>query len=132
MTKNEKFTFAGRNKSLCIQLNEQGEYYDWVVTTAFYSCIHFLEGGLLPCKINGCQCKNISEVKEVFEMEGRHAARSKLAHQYTTPQIASAYDWLDDQSRNSRYKTYKVNKPIAAKALYYLNSIAEYCETRNS
>jgi len=128
MTNKEKLIFGQRNKDLCAELHKQGKYYDWVVTTAFYSAIHYIEGKILPTKVNNKQCANIFEVKDALAVDGRHQARSRLVHKCSKNfQIAAAYDWLDEQSRNSRYKTYKVNKNIADKAVYYLNLIADYC-----
>jgi len=127
MTNKEKLIFGQRNKELCAELHQQGKYYDWVVTTAFYSAIHYIEGKILPAKINNRQCANIFEVKDALSVDGRHQARSRLTHQCSNYKIAAAYDWLDEQSRNSRYKTYKVNKNSADKAVYYLNNIAKFC-----
>lgn len=117
-----KRTQAERNEKLSRKLLKEGEYYDWVVTTAFYSAIHFVEDTLLPCELNGSTCTNIRDVKNALNQKGRHAARERLV----ANKIASdsfRYKWLDDQSRNSRYITYKINKAFAEKALEHLSKI---------
>lgn len=115
-----------RNQKLSTQLFSDAIYFDWVVTTAFYSAIHFVEFKILPIEINKKHCKNISEVKAAYQVQGRHAAREKLVRQFL-PKISVQYKWLDDQSRYSRYVTYKVNKNQADKALQYLREIEKDC-----
>lgn len=123
---NKKTQHGLRNKELCLQLHDQGKYTDWTVTTAFYSVIHLVEGKILPCEVNGEDCKNISHVRKAFKQPGRHASRAKLV-ETKIPEIAVRYKWLDDQSRNSRYTTYKISKTLADKAIQYLNEIERFC-----
>jgi hypothetical protein len=123
-----KKDFGCRNKNLCEKLQKENEYFDWVVTVAFYSSIHFLEDKCLPTTVNNLHCKNINEVKGALKIRyGRHAARRHLISQKTNYNISSFYNWLDDQSRNSRYTTYLVNKSKGEKAIEYLNKIFEFC-----
>lgn len=117
-----KRTQAERNEKLSKKLQEEGEYYDWVVTTAFYQAIHYVEDTLLPCELNGRTCTNIRDVKSALNQRGRHAARERLVA-IKIPDDSYRYKWLDDQSRNSRYITYKVNKAFAEKALDHLSKI---------
>ncbi len=117
---------AIRNQALSNELFAGKIYYDWVITTAFYSAIHFVEESLLPSKVNGQACKNISEVKRAYGQAGRHAARERLVFD-KLPKIGPFYRWLDDQSRNSRYVSYKVDKEVAKKALEYLEKIKKAC-----
>jgi len=115
-----------RNQKLSNKLLDQNVYYDWVVTTAFYSAIHFVEDKILPVNILGQNCKNIFDVRKVYKMNGRHEARERLVCTFLT-QIAAQYKWLDDNSRNSRYTTYKITKTQAEKAKQYLNEIYKAC-----
>lgn len=123
----KKKTHGERNKKLSQSLNEGKEYYDWVVTTAFYSAIHFVEDKILPKKIGSIHCKNINDVKQAYRMAGRHQAREKLVSDNLSLPIAVKYKWLDDMSRNSRYVTYKVPAVHAEKALKYLDEIFDEC-----
>ncbi len=127
MPNNKKTQHGLRNKELCVKLHSEGKYNDWTVTIAFYSVIHLVEGKILPCQINGEQCKSISHVRKAYKQPGRHAARAKLVES-NLPKIATKYKWLDDQSRNSRYTTYKISKTLADKALQYLNEIELACK----
>lgn len=123
----KKRDFGERNKDLSNFLLEGKKYYDWVVTTAFYSCIHFVEDYILPTEIFGKNCETISEVKFAYKMEGRHAARERLVFDKINAQVGARYKWLDDHSRNARYKTYKIQPAEALKAQEYLNYIHKFC-----
>lgn len=123
----KKQEHAQRNQKLSKQLYDSGEYFDWVITTAFYSAIHYVEDKILPCKVGSTQCKNINEVKSAYQMPGRHSARERLVFAELPLKVAGKYKWLDDKSRYSRYTTYKVTKTEADKALQYLSNIQKEC-----
>lgn len=116
-----------RNRELSISLKDGNKYFDWVITTAFYSAIHFVEDKILPVKIGGIHCKNINDVKQAYKMSGRHQARERLVFDNLDLKLAAKYKWLDDNSRNSRYVTYKIPKVHAEKALQYLEEIYAEC-----
>ena len=126
MSKQKKILHGAHNKALCEFLFEQGKYFDWAVTTAFYSAIHFVESKLLPCSVNNITCSNIADVRKAYPANGRHEARDLLTKR-DLPRIAARYSWLDDKSRYSRYTTYKVSKAEAEKALQYLRVIEKAC-----
>ncbi|MEZ5001864.1 MAG: hypothetical protein R2730_02405 [Chitinophagales bacterium] len=115
-----------RNKKLSEDLLSGKVYLDWVVTTAFYAAIHFVEDKILPCTINSKKCNNIAEVRSAYKSKGKHAAREKLVIE-NLPNIAVQYKWLDDKSRYARYTTFKVTSSEAAKANQYLNEICKCC-----
>jgi uncharacterized protein (UPF0332 family) len=123
----QKKNHAQRNQTLSKKLKEEELYYDWVVTTAFYSAIHYVEAKILPTTVEGLHCKNISDVKRAYNERGRHSSRERLVFQklYT---IAIQYKWLDDKSRYARYTTYKVSKTEAEKAIDYLDRIQQACK----
>jgi hypothetical protein len=123
----KKKDFGERNRELCYELLSGKKYYDWVVTTAFYSCIHFVEDFILPIEISGRMCNDISDVKSAYHMDGRHAARERLVFDKINYAVGAKYKWLDDQSRNARYKTYKLQPAEALKAQEYLDFIYNHC-----
>ena len=122
-----KRQFGERNQELSNILLAGKVYFDWAVTTAFYSSIHFVEDLVLPAQIQGKTCSNILEVKAAYGMVGRHAARERLVFEKINSQVGARYKWLDDQSRNARYKTYKVQAAEALKAKEYLSYIHSHC-----
>ncbi len=122
----KKKIFGERNQELSNTLLKGKKYYDWVVTTAFYSSIHFVEDCALPTKIMGRECKDILDVKRAYKMDGRHAARERMVFDKINAAIGARYKWLDDHSRNARYKTYKLQPAEALKAKEYLDYIHKH------
>ena len=116
-----------RNKELSDLLLEGKKFYDWVVTTAFYSSIHFVEDVIFPTTINACECKNISDVRKAYNANGRHESRERLVYEKLNPKVGVRYKWLDDRSRFCRYETYKQTPADALKAQEYLEYIKKFC-----
>ena len=95
----KKKVHGERNKELSKSLQKGKKYYDWVITIAFYSAIHFVEDKILPKKIGNVHYKNINDVKQAYQMSGRHQARERLVSENLSLPIAVKYKWLDDMSR---------------------------------
>ena len=123
----KKRVHGERNKTLSENLFAEKVYFDWTVTTAFYSAIHFVEDKILPCILNDKKCKNINEVKKAYKQKGRHAAREKLVQNKMSINASTSYKWLDDKSRYARYTTYKVTNSEAEKAKRCLDVIYSEC-----
>jgi hypothetical protein len=119
----KKKVFGDRNKTLSNKLLGEKTYYDWVVTTAFYSTIHYVEDCILPTKIGDIECNCIAQVKNAYRMKGRHEARERLVFEKLGLKVGAKYKWLDDRSRNSRYETFKLQASEAHKAKQYLDYI---------
>lgn len=115
-----------RNMELAKKLYSEGVYYDWVITTCFYSAVHLVEYHILPCNIEGVHCKDIHNVKQAYNSFGKHAARLRLVS-LNESSIRIEYKWLEDTSRNARYCSYKINKNQADKAMSYLSVIKKRC-----
>jgi hypothetical protein len=122
-----KKEFGDRNQDLSDKLLSEKLYYDWVITTAFYSSIHFVEDHILPYKISTVICNCIADVKKAYKMNGRHAARERLVFDTLGAVVGAKYKWLDDRSRYSRYETFKHQPAEALKAQEYLNFIKSKC-----
>lgn len=119
-----------RNQKLSDKLLDGKFYYDWVITTAFYSAIHFVEDTILPCKVGSKNCKNINDVKNAYRMNGRHASRERLVFEKLSIDVGVKYKWLDDKSRYSRYTTFKITTTEAVKAQQYLKDIYNACYSK--
>lgn len=107
------------NESLCniIQGLPNSEYNDWVVTTAFYACIHFVEHKLFPLTINNTTYKNFNSYYRSFFVNtnnsiSKHEAKIELVEIYLT-NVSSNYRWLFDACMNARYKDYIVSDMVA-------------------
>ncbi|MCD8406929.1 hypothetical protein LNI96_03240 [Tenacibaculum dicentrarchi] len=130
MAKQNKEQHAQRNKALSIQLLKEGTYLDWVVTTSFYSSIHFIENNLLPTTIKGKTCSELFDVKKVYKTDNLHQTREFLCQEKLTFDTAIKYKWLSDNSKNARYTSYKISKSVAEKALKNLELIEKECKER--
>ena len=127
----KKKTHGLRNKNLSEDLFSGRVYYDWSVTIAFYSAIHFVEDKILPCEVHNHSCKNINDVKSAYNMNGRHAARERLVFEKLDLETGAYYKWLDDKSRFSRYTSFKVTSGETEKALLYLSEIYKVCYSKD-
>lgn len=112
------------NKSLCdeLYLQDPVKYNDWVVTTAFYSSIHFIDHALFPCDLEGNEFKNINEAHRKIKADSKHQTRAILLGKLM-PLHKSDYDFLIGESQNARYSNYNVNPAIASKAYKVLEKI---------
>ncbi len=128
MAKKNKEEHAQRNKDLANQLLKEGIYLDWVVTTSFYSSIHFIENNLLPTTIQGNTCNELFDVKKVYKADNLHQTREWLCQEKLTFTTATKYKWLSDNSKNARYTSYKISKAVAEKALINLDAIEIECK----
>jgi hypothetical protein len=124
----KKQDWGKRNQDLSLKLLSEGVYFDWSVTTAFYSAVQYVEDAIFPVKINGIHCTEIGAARNECRLDGRHATREKLVYNIMGVTAGVYYKWLDDRSRTARYKTYKIDKPTAEKAKEYLCKVAEVCE----
>jgi len=76
------------NEGLCDHLLtfDNGKYNDWVVTTAFYACIHFVEHKLFPCQLGGLNYDNFDEYcgyqhNEQYNNLSKHSLKERLVNQ---------------------------------------------------
>ena len=124
---------AKHNEDLCkiIKALPDNSYNDWVVTTAFYSCIHFVEYEIFPKEINGVVYKNFNSYYHAFFINtntslSKHEAKIELVDVYIT-KVSSAYRWLFDACMNARYKNYIVSDMIATIAIETMDNIKKAC-----
>lgn len=112
------------NKKVCDKLYLQDEYEccDWVVTTSFYSSIHYIDHALFPCEYNGSKFNNINEAHNSIGSSSKHQTRAILLNKIL-PKHKGDYEFLISESQNARYVDYKVNSFIAKKAVSCLTNI---------
>ncbi|RMZ58966.1 hypothetical protein D1632_15485 [Chryseobacterium nematophagum] len=120
---------AKHNHTLCKNLRDGNIFYDWCVTTAFYSALHYVNLKILPCKISQDTITNIKEAQQKLNSPTLHDTRLKLV-KLQCDTIAKQYRWLKDHAHNARYVTYKIPVGNADKAIDFLNKIAKYCTTK--
>jgi hypothetical protein len=106
---------ARHNERLCDHLNTLNDFYDWVVTTAFYTALHYVEGRIFPMPGNPSypDFDTYWDAQKEFLQCSKHKAMSRLVRN-KLPLAAKAYNALMDSCNNARYKNYEV-EPDEAK-----------------
>lgn len=122
-----KFDHGERNIKLSQDLRSGNVYYDWSVTTAFYSAIQFVEHKIFPINLSGVECNNLAEAKKKLKFEGRHKTREYLVGKELGYSLGAKYKWLEDKSRNARYVSFKITVAEAEKAIQFCNEIKDAC-----
>jgi hypothetical protein len=70
---------AERNKKLCQKLLDDKNYNDWVVTTAFYSAIHFTQHQIFPLQVGEDEFETFNAYYNFLDFKFR---KSKHEEQY--------------------------------------------------
>ncbi|TDS11747.1 hypothetical protein [Sphingobacterium paludis] len=128
-----RFEHGEHNESLCDHLltNTPGKFNDWVVTTAFYACIHFVEHKIFPSTIDSEDFENFENYCDVQHNKvknplSKHALKAELVKK-RIPSISSQYRWLKEACMNSRYTNYSVSDEKARNSNLIMKKIKEAC-----
>lgn len=113
---------AEHNERLCGLLMGDMIYRDWVVTAAFYSALHYIDGYLATLTPPIHPDSNIP-----MDVQGRqrytpHAWRSRLVFQYLGRDCYKSYKKLKDDSFVSRYLTKGMGAWISQAAHDYFST----------
>lgn len=133
----KRLKHAKHNELACNSiLNLKGEkFFDWVVTTAFYSCIHFVEHKLFPLQEVGKSFSTFNEYYNFSKSQNpkfgidKHSFKSKLVRKYLTP-ISKDYEFLMNQCHTYRYSEYNVTEVMARLCVDKMNAIRDYCSNK--
>lgn len=126
---------AEHNEKACELLYNDGNFDDWVITTAFYSAIHFVRHKLFPLKRydpHNSQERTFNNFNEYISKfmdpssSNRHKELRKLVTEELGP-ISGRYRWLSDNCWHSRYHNYKVSRQKAKRAREHLKEIKQAC-----
>jgi hypothetical protein len=123
---------AKHNEELCLLIKALPENYnDWVVTTAFYSCIHFVEHKLFPLTINNVTYQNFNRYYSANFINtnnslSKHEAKIELVETYLV-NVSSNYRWLYDLCMTARYKNYIVSDMLADISIQTMQLIKKAC-----
>ncbi|MBK7683661.1 MAG: hypothetical protein IPJ26_14860 [Bacteroidetes bacterium] len=129
----KSLTHACHNHDACLELDKLLEYNDWVITTAFYSALHYVDHSLFPdqFEIKGkesrCTCfEEYISKKSKGAFVSPHALRLDLVF-LKLEDIGSSYKTLFDLCKTARYKNFKMSIEDKNIALYELKNIKEFC-----
>jgi hypothetical protein len=116
------------NKKVCEKLHAETGCDDWVVTTAFYSALHFIQAKIFPFTHNGVEIKSLEGAHKNDDLKraNKHATMLNLVSMRLPSQNAS-YRFLHDKCHNARYVNYRVDRVTADNAKFYLDGIINDC-----
>ncbi|MEX2574901.1 MAG: hypothetical protein WD317_11415 [Balneolaceae bacterium] len=132
-TGNHHREHAEHNEEVYNYLRQKIDYIDWIITTAFYSAIHYVEFKVFPFeKSFGPNTFQITSIDIYHEIVGsrksKHASRSEIVRN-KIPECATAYDDLKSLCQTARYHDYKHEHPkeIDKKVARHLKKIKKAC-----
>jgi hypothetical protein len=122
---------ALHNEKVCNTLHKYKDYKDWVITTSFYSAVHFISHKIFPLN---AQFGNKTVEVENFEKyclvndikRGKHKAFSILVEDKLS-EISDQYNNLKDISWTARYHEYRFDESISGLARQRLMQIKKAC-----
>lgn len=128
----DNLEYAKHNEKACNYLDKKPEFADWVITTAFYSALHYVQYKIFPITISkeGKRIK-FKDFDDYFRKNNphrfsKHTLLSNLVENHHT-EIANDYNKLKDISWSARYNNYKYPREISNDAKKKLKKIKDYC-----
>jgi hypothetical protein len=121
---------AIHNEEACKFLLTSKKFNDWVVTTAFYSALHFVQNELFPLTDNGQKYTDFNVyfgkvLKKKNKKLSKHSATIELV-KINLPLCSSYYRWLHDACMSARYNNYIVSESKAKTASSYLTEMKRH------
>jgi hypothetical protein len=116
------------NEKLCDLLLKDGNFDDWVVTTAFYAAIHLVDYQIFPFK-DGAE-PEFGSFKQYLNRKSPQRAPHEVRRDLVASHLnkcSGAFSWLMDTCHNTRYNQYDVPKEFATRARGCLDSIKNAC-----
>ncbi len=150
MQKKDRLEHATHNEKTCYYLNKKPDYTDWVITTAFYTAVHFVRHKIFPLEIEikgekftidtfnkYCFMQSVEKYdKKEFVVNidiqlNKHKLLSKLVASKCN-KIANDYDKLRDLSHTARYNNYDYSREISDDCVKRMKRIKEFCNKNSN
>ncbi len=128
---NLKKNHALHNEKVCDFLHETGDFPDWVVTTAFYSALHFVIHKIFPCRIGSQQFNDFDSYYRTLgnTRKNKHRETISLVSRKCGREIGELYKFLHDTSWMARYTEDQIPVQVANKCREYLAEIKVFSTT---
>lgn len=116
---------ALHNEKLCLKLHQENEFLDWVITTAFYSALHYSEFQLFPFTFGPHEYPDFDSWYNIFKSskDNKHDARKRLVYSNISPIAGSSYSFIKDLCWTARYYEYKMSENDANIAIEKLRIV---------
>lgn len=132
MPEKGRIEHALHNEEICNLLSTT-KFKDWVVTTAFYSALHFVRHKIFPIKKKTekgetFKIESFNQYSKAFNPKqlGKHELILDLVRT-ECPEAYADYLWLFNTCMNARYHDFKVSERVANKTVEKLHIIKEFC-----
>lgn len=119
---------AIHNEAVCDLLLANGNFPDWVVTTSFYSALHYVQHEIFPITEQGITFQDLDSYYHHLKQNGKQKSKHRVTINLVNIHIKNAapkYRWLYDSCMNARYTDYKISKTLATQARKYLTEIKQ-------
>jgi hypothetical protein len=137
MAKKKSLDHAIHNESVCNYLDKEPNFCDWVITTSFYSSLHYLTAKLFPFNHvlkkakQSVKCEDFDQYHRLEyhndKSQGRHERFKCLVEKKCPTPIASHYSRLLELSYTARYTNYNYERAIVDEAKAKLEEIKNFC-----
>jgi hypothetical protein len=124
---------AEHNQDACLKLDTVGCFPDWVVTTAFYSAVHYIQYKLFPLTgHDGTKLVMHQTFIDYNETVNPHNSKSRhnimlMLVKHHAKNIEPEYRALYDNCLTARYSDYRISPDVATMSKEDLASIKSYC-----
>lgn len=129
----QKLLHALHNEAASKFLTSKPEYMDWIVTTAFYSALHYIEFHVFPFKhTEGGKEHEFKSIADYKRFKNSHRTKHELRFDlvmWKCREIEAPYKWLQETCFNARYYDYSFPSPKIVLALTEANlkAIKKHC-----
>jgi hypothetical protein len=127
----DSLNHAKHNESVCNYLGRKDDFSDWVITTSFYSALHYVRHLMFPLTDNG---KLYNDFETYFcENKSFGIGRHGFQQQYVIvhyPDINFEYGRLLEMSSIARYSNCVYTREQAKLAKDYLVIIKRFISSR--
>ncbi|MNE72730.1 hypothetical protein D3C80_1686970 [compost metagenome] len=115
---------AEHNEKVCDLLIADGKFNDWIVTTAFYSALHYAQNEIFPYETGGVTYRNFNHYYSSLpnSKASKHTVTLRLVGSEMSV-CEQSYRWLLDACHTARYKNYNISKKKASTAKSKLDKI---------
>jgi hypothetical protein len=112
MSKKDSLKHAEHNEAVFDHLYPNKDFVDWIVTTAFYSALHYVDSKIFPINYNEKGIKFSVSDMESYAVSGlnkfgndKHVCRIKLVER-NLKEVSHNFSWLYSNCKNARYHNY--------------------------
>ena len=126
---------ARRNHELAEKLLQEGDFYDWVVTVAYYACNHYMRFHLFPLEDHGLDNYNrsIDDIDQYCHKKGlndKHKTLVQLFAEKNGNKIHAIVSNLLNDCNTARYYDYETPKELAERAVSTMKSLSKLCSSK--